>query len=100
MKSSNNILNAVISKLQAEKDEVIVQLDLIINKNLSDKGVSGLVDQATLMFKKLSEIDLTIETVLLTIENNKSNQFIQQIGELSELISKNNKNTENNGDNP
>jgi hypothetical protein len=103
MKQNKPILTAVMSKLISERDDVLAQLDLVLNKNISNNGVSGIVEQTSGLFKKLSEIESTIETVEFTIKSNDGqNQFIKQVGELTEAISKlqENTNTENNGNNP
>ena len=103
MKKNNPILTAVMSRLVSERDNVLAQLDLVLNKNISDNGVSGIVEQASGLFKQLSEIESTLETVELTIQSNDSqNQFAKQVGELTTAISKlqENNNIENNGNNP
>ena len=102
MNKTNPILTAVMSKLISDRDNVLAQLDLVLNKNASDKGTSGVVEYTVELFKKLSETETTIETVKFTIESNKNkNQLAQQIGEITTAISKlqENNNPENHGDN-
>lgn len=58
--SNSPILNAVVSRLIAERDEALVQLDLIVNKN---KGSSDSVQETLELIKNLSSIEHSIETV-------------------------------------
>jgi hypothetical protein len=58
--SNSPILNAVVSRLIAERDETLVQLDLIVNKN---KGSSDSVQETLELIKNLSSIEHSIETV-------------------------------------
>jgi hypothetical protein len=89
MNKTNPILTAVMSKLISDRDNVLAQLDLVLNKQISDKGVSGIVEQTTELFRKLSEAESSIETVKFTIESNANKQqFSQQIGELRETLTK------------
>ena len=103
MKGNNLILNAVMSKLVSQRDDILAQLDLVLNKNISDKGISNIVEQATNLFAELSKIETTIETTTNVIENsNRPNQFAEQLSEIKNTISKiqeNNNNTQNDGDN-
>lgn len=95
-KNGNLILNATMSKLISERDDVLVQLDLTLNKNISNKGVSGIVNQSVNIFKELSQIEGTIETLRAVIESNSL--FNQQISEITDSIKNlQQKNTENNG---
>ncbi len=101
-KSNSKILIAVMSKLISNKDNVLAQLDLILNKNISDKGISNIVEQATNLFIELSNIESAIESVKFTIESNaNTNQFSEQIGQLKETLTKlqQNNNQETHGDN-
>jgi hypothetical protein len=104
MNKVNPILTAVMSKLISDRDNVLAQLDLVLNKNLSDYGVSGIIEQTAQLFKKLSEIDSAIDTVKYTIENNSSSPISEQIDKLKDTLEKmqgeNNNNKQNNdGDN-
>lgn len=49
MKNNNPILTAVMSKLISERDNVLAQLDLILNKNSSN--VSDVVEQNNKTFQ-------------------------------------------------
>lgn len=62
MGTTNSILNAVVSRLLAERDEVLVQLDLIVNKNQGTSAL-GVVDDATEAIKKLAQLEQSIVTV-------------------------------------
>lgn len=99
MKNNNPILTAVMSKLISERDNVLAQLDLILNKNSSN--VSDVVEQTTKLFKILSDVESTIETVKFTIDSNENkNQFTEQVNELTTVMNKiQEHNTEKNGNN-
>lgn len=100
MKQNNLIITAVMSKLISERDIVLAQLDLAINKNVFNNNTSDVVNQIVELFKNLSTIESAIETLQLTINNNfKSNEISEQISELTDTINhlQENKNTENHG---
>lgn len=100
MKQNNLIITAVMSKLISDRDSVLTQLDLAINKNIFNNGTSDAVNQIAELFKNLSIIESAIETVQLTINNNTTtNKISEQIGELTETINhlQDNQNTDNHG---
>lgn len=100
MKQNNLIITAVMSKLVSDRDIVLTQLDLAINKNIFNNGTSDVVNQISELFKNLSIIESAIETVQLTINNNAtSNKINEQIGELTDTINhlQDNQNTNNHG---
>ena len=101
--NGNQIITAVMSRLVSQRDNVLVQLDLVLNKNISNKGVSGIVKHATELFSELSKIELTIETVTGVLSENikKQNQFSEQVNELKKSFSElqQNNNQEEHGDN-
>ena len=104
MNTNNPILNAVISKLIADRDEALVKFDLIVNKNQSDSGVSGIVSEAFYLAKHISQTEVTIDWVQTLIEeNDSSNEMINKIKELQDAVSgkntENNTNNDNNGNN-
>jgi len=68
--NSSPILNAVVSRLIAERDEALVQLDLIVNKNKFKGGLDSAVDEATETIKTLSNVEMAIETVKGIIQEN------------------------------
>lgn len=84
---NNLILTAVMSKLISDKDNILAQLDLILNKNTSDKCVAGVVGQTTELFIELSKIESTIETVKFVIDSNQHyNPITEQINHLATKI--------------
>lgn len=100
MKQNNLIITAVMSKLISDRDIVLAQLDLVINKNIFNNGTSDAVNQISELFKNLAIIESAIETVQLTINNNTTtNKISEQIGELTETINhlQDNQNTDNHG---
>jgi hypothetical protein len=97
-KSNNPILNAVLSKLVSERDEALVIFDLIINKNMSDSGITGIVGEALSAAKKVTESEITIEWINnLVQDNNSSSKMADQIKGLQDTL--NNNNNDNNGNN-
>lgn len=88
MNKTTPILTAVMSKLISERDEVLAQLDLIINKNISDSGLSGIVKEATELFKKLSEVENAIETLKYSIQNNGSTNYSEEVKRLRDTLIK------------
>ena len=101
-KSNNLILNAVLSKLQSEKAEVLVKIDLIVNKN-NISNVNSVVDDTVNLFKELTNIEGTLELVDVVIEqNNAVTQSKEKLEEINSIISKLNESQpkeENNGNN-
>ena len=101
-KSNNLILNAVLSKLQSEKAEVLVKIDLIVNKN-NISNVNSIVDDTVNLFKELNSIEGTLELVDVVIEqNNAITQSKEKLEEINSIISKLNESQpkeENNGNN-
>jgi len=101
-KSNNLILNAVLSKLQSEKAEVLVKIDLIVNKN-NISNVNSVVDDTVNLFKELNNIEGTLELVDVVIEqNNAVTQSKEKLEEINSIISKLNESQpkeENNGNN-
>jgi hypothetical protein len=99
-KTNNPILNATLSKLFAERDEALAQFDLIVNKNMSDTGVSGIVDQAVRVSKKISETEMAIEWISGVIQDNdNSAKSIEAVKELQDAITSKIKENENNNNN-
>lgn len=102
-KTSNPILNAVLSRLIADRDEDLVKFDLIINKNQSDSGISGIVSEAYFLAKQIAQTEVTIDWVNNLIESNDidSAVLMSKIKELQENIKteENNTNNNNNGNN-
>jgi len=101
-KSNNLILNAVLSKLQSEKAEVLVKIDLIVNKN-NISNVNSVIDDTVNLFKELNSIEGTLELVDVVIEqNNAITQSKEKLEEINDMISKLNESQpkeENNGNN-
>ena len=101
-KSNNLILNAVLSKLQAEKAEVLAKIDLIVNKN-NISNVNSVVNDTTNLFKELNNLEGTLELVDVVIEqNNAVGQSKEKLEEINDMISKLNESQpkeENNGNN-
>jgi uncharacterized coiled-coil protein SlyX len=101
-KSNNLILNAVLSKLQSEKAEVLVKIDLIVNKN-NISNVNSVIDDTTNLFKELNNLEGTLELVDVVIEqNNAVGQSKEKLEEINDMISKLNESQpkeENNGNN-
>ena len=101
-KSNNLILNAVLSKLQSEKAEVLVKIDLIVNKN-NISNVNSVIDDTVNLFKELNSIEGTLELVDVVIEqNNAITQSKEKLEEINSIISKLNESQpkeENNGNN-
>ena len=94
------------SKLYSQRDNVLAQLDLVLNKNISDSGVSGIVNQAVDLFTELSKIESTIETLtIIKNGNEKPDQFTKQVGEITAALQeqfsqiKENNNLENHDNN-
>lgn len=87
-KSNNLILNAVLSKLQSEKDEVLAKIDLIVNKN-AVTNVNSVVTDAVDLFKELNSLESTLELVKVVIDqNNASSQMKENLSEINNLVSK------------
>lgn len=91
------ILTAVTSNLTSKRDKVLVQLDLILNKNVLEKGMFNVVEHATELFIELSTIESALETVKSIIDIN-ANPIAEQISEITTAINKlqENNNLENN----
>ena len=71
------ILKAVLSHYIAKKDAITVKLQACIN-NVEDDTV----EKAVLLFKELTEVEATIQTVNINIDfNNK-----KSVNEVSDLI--------------
>jgi len=98
MKNTNSIITAVISKAISERDEILVRLDMLINKNNLNTDNENIVSSTLDTFKKLNEIERTIETINVVLDNNSANQTKQQIEDLSKALSEINptKNDNNN----
>lgn len=86
MSNQNKILTAVLSKLISDRDNVLAQLDLIVNKNISTEGVKGIVNETAELFTKLSTLDSSIESVELTIKNSLTNNFEAEVQRLREAL--------------
>lgn len=84
MKSNNKILNAVVSKLASERDEVLVQLDLILNHNRSSSD--DIVRDAVDSFKNWAHIEKTLELVNSVIADESTPQ--EQVNQILEEINK------------
>ena len=100
---TNLLLNAVMSKLISNRDNVLAQLDLILNKSIFDKDTSNIVDKTTDLFLELTNVENTIETVKGIVENNaKNEQIAEQMSQINSAIEELKKpnNQENNGNNP
>ena len=104
--TNNLVLNAVLSKIVAQKDNILAQLDLVLNKNISDNGVAGIVDQAAKLFVDLANVENAIETAKSIIEiGQKNNTISEQVNQITSEISKITKlqeqiKQESNGNNP
>ena len=103
MKKSNNlILNAVLSKLQSERDEVLAKIDLIVNKE-KISNVNSVVDDAINLFKQLNNLDGTLELMDIVIEQNsdvkQAKEKIEEIGNIISKLNETQQTQENNGDN-
>ena len=88
MNKTTPILTAVMSNLVSERDKILAQLDLVINKNISDSGVSGIVEETTELFKKLSNVESTIQTVNYTIHGNEEPKYSDDVNRLVETLLK------------
>jgi len=87
-KSNNLILNAVLSKLQAEKAEVLAKIDLIVNKN-NISNVNSVVNDTTNLFKELNNLEGTLDLVEIVIEqNNAVGESKEKLEEINDMISK------------
>lgn len=86
-KKENQILNAVMSNIISKRDNVLIQLDLILNKNVFTDKTSDVVTQTTKLFKKLSTIESTLETVKSIIDRNE-NKFNEQISDITMALNK------------
>ena len=83
------MITAVMSELVSQRDNVLVQLDLALNKNVLHKGILAHtnVEDIANLFKELSTIESSIETVKSIIENNnKQNQITDQVSQLTTAI--------------
>lgn len=88
MGNESPIITAVMSELVSQRDNVLVQLDLVLNKNILNKGIlADVVEETTNLFIKLSTIESSIETVKSVIENNnKQSQINEQVSQLATAI--------------
>ena len=101
-KTGNIILEAVLSKLISERDEILAKLHLILNESKFESQVSDIIETTTNLFKKLSQVENSIESVSLVIEGNSKDESnrSKNVEEINDLIKKlQNNNTQNNTQN-
>lgn len=104
MKSNSAILNAVMSRLASERESLLVHLNIVLNNN-TVTNPSTVVEETAELFKTLSVLEASIETIGIIIEKNtatgqeKSNEINNLTNAIKEQLNEQ-KTVENNGNHP
>ena len=84
----NKILKAAYSHYQAQRDHILSELDIIMNRSSKE----GDTDRAIKLIKELTEVNSCIVTIELIIDDNKTN--ISELDNLAKVLDDKLKNNE------
>lgn len=84
--SSSSLLNASLAHYVAEKEKVLAELEICINKPSGD----DVVDRVIALFKKLNDAQSTIELISGIIEENKKEKttLLEQLDNAKKRLEK------------
>jgi hypothetical protein len=95
---TNKILKAALSHYQAQRDIILSELDILLNRSNNDGDTKKAID----LIKDLSLNVICINNIESIIEDNTNNvtmKNVQDLNNLAEILNEKIKSTNNNEDN-
>ena len=82
------LLTASLSHFAAERDRLLAELDIYLNRPVATGNVTGITSEVFSLFQKLNETQGTIELVRGIIDDNKREKMATLLTELDKAKSK------------